>query len=140
MMKMISEKLRYDELTLLIDVVIAPDLKVVNMLCGLVNHSSAQCCFFCTKRITVKDKWKRYETVVSTYFTFEHWQARFEKVDEGIPHNHIFLVEQKMPNEKLAENINLKVIVRSLHSYSGSVKTIYNEEKKKPGKKKFMDH
>ena len=124
MMKMILEKLRYDELTLLMDVVIAPDLKVVNVLCGLANHSSAHCCFLCTKRITVNDKWKRYETEDSTYRTLEHWQARFEKVDEGIPHNQNFSVEQRMPNEKLAENIHLKVIMPSLHSFSSSVNTI----------------
>ena len=47
------KKLRYDELTLLMDVVIVPDQKVVNVLCGLANHSSAHCCFLCTKRITV---------------------------------------------------------------------------------------
>ena len=49
------KKLRYDELTLLMDVVIAPDQKVVNVLCGLANHSSGHCCFLCTKRITVNE-------------------------------------------------------------------------------------
>ena len=49
------KKLRYDELTLLMDVVIAPDQKVVNVLCGLANHSSAHYCFLCTMRITINE-------------------------------------------------------------------------------------
>ena len=134
-MSIILEKLRYTEMEKLMPIIWAPDLKVVNVMCGLANHSSKHCCFLCTKKITESEKWDRYKADGVVLRTEEHWKNCFEAVDLGTPHCDNWSVNSRMPNEIFAKNTHLRIAVPPFHCFSGAVNTIFAEEVKKDEKR-----